>query len=187
LAQRLRIWCHRNTNLSRCTARHQTLGARWKEGRDLFLRVRGWYVLTLPRPRPRPRNIKLYPRIPFQHITKSLFFFMQLTHPTAQKLLFEHTDTPQTDLTPLFSGYYDTVNAGLKQDPTSYAAIADKEGIPAQRWLFLSDNVKGNMTKTVSTFLHFQLRRDNLLFLFFFIFLFFYFLFLFEGQGSHRK
>jgi len=60
----------------------------------------------------------------------------------AQKLLFEHTDTPQTDLTPLFSGYYDTVNAGLKHDPTSYAAIADKERIPAQHWLFLSDNVK---------------------------------------------
>ncbi|KAI5790240.1 HAD-like domain-containing protein, partial [Geopyxis carbonaria] len=61
----------------------------------------------------------------------------------AQKLLFKHTNsTEDADMTPLFSGYYDTVNAGMKQDPKSYSIIAENEGIEPQGWLFLSDNVK---------------------------------------------
>lgn len=62
----------------------------------------------------------------------------------AQKLLFRHTDyEAQSDLTPLLSDYFDTVNAGLKQEVGSYRKIAGKyEGIPVGGWLFLSDNVK---------------------------------------------
>jgi enolase-phosphatase E1 len=48
------------------------------------------------------------------------------------------------DMTPLFSAYYDTVNAGLKQEPTSYQRIIANEGINPAAWLFLSDNVKGS-------------------------------------------
>jgi len=60
----------------------------------------------------------------------------------AQKLLFQHTDTVMADMTPLFGGNYDTVNAGLKQDPNSYRKIIEQEGISAAEWLFLSDSVK---------------------------------------------
>jgi len=60
----------------------------------------------------------------------------------AQKLLFQHTDAALADLTPLLSGYYDTVSAGAKQDAASYLRISHAEGIAPPRWLFLSDNVK---------------------------------------------
>ncbi len=40
----------------------------------------------------------------------------------AQKLLFRHTDAG--DLTPLLTDYFDTINAGPKQDSASYEAIA---------------------------------------------------------------
>ncbi len=54
----------------------------------------------------------------------------------AQKLLFRHT--PQGDLTPLFSGYFDTTT-GNKKETASYSAIARQIGCPAQEILFLSD------------------------------------------------
>ena len=76
-----------------------------------------------------------------------------LTGTKAQKLLFQHTDAVQADLTPLLSGYYDTVNAGAKQDAASFARISHAEGIAPPRWLFLSDSVKGirpNIAKTAS-------------------------------------
>ncbi|KAI5928661.1 HAD-like domain-containing protein [Camillea tinctor] len=61
----------------------------------------------------------------------------------AQKLLFGHTDSEPSDLTPLISDWFDTVNAGLKTEPSSYEAIARCHAdIPIQEWLFLSDNVK---------------------------------------------
>lgn len=62
----------------------------------------------------------------------------------AQKLLFKHTDyEAQKDLTPLISDYFDTVNAGLKQEMGSYRRIAQKyEEIPVGGWLFLSDNFR---------------------------------------------
>lgn len=65
----------------------------------------------------------------------------------AQKLLFRHTDAgagrPAADLTPLITDYFDTVNAGLKQDADSYRKIvAAHDKHPAETWLFLSDNVK---------------------------------------------
>lgn len=54
----------------------------------------------------------------------------------AQQLLFGHSDAG--DLTPLFSGYYDT-RVGAKRDPAAYAAIAADIGVPAGDVLFLSD------------------------------------------------
>ncbi|XXH04878.1 cAMP-dependent protein kinase catalytic subunit [Hypoxylon texense] len=62
----------------------------------------------------------------------------------AQKLLFKHTDAaPTSDLTPQIADWFDTVNAGLKTDASSYETIASThpEFSPAE-WLFLSDNVK---------------------------------------------
>lgn len=54
----------------------------------------------------------------------------------AQKLLFAHTE--YGDLTPLFSGYFDT-HVGGKKDKASYDRIAEQLAIPAQQLLFLSD------------------------------------------------
>ncbi len=54
----------------------------------------------------------------------------------AQKLLFGHT--PDGDLTPLFSDFFDT-GVGGKRDAASYAAIANTLGMPADTILFLSD------------------------------------------------
>jgi enolase-phosphatase E1 len=54
----------------------------------------------------------------------------------AQKLLFAHTE--YGDLTPLFSGYFDT-HIGGKKEPASYCKIAGQLGIPADQILFLSD------------------------------------------------
>jgi enolase-phosphatase E1 len=54
----------------------------------------------------------------------------------AQKLLFGHSDFG--DMTPLFSGYFDTRSGG-KRDSASYTRIADSIGLPASDILFLSD------------------------------------------------
>jgi enolase-phosphatase E1 len=54
----------------------------------------------------------------------------------AQKLLFAHTS--RGDLTPLFSGYYDT-RIGPKVESDSYLRIAHDIGFPAPNILFLSD------------------------------------------------
>jgi enolase-phosphatase E1 len=57
----------------------------------------------------------------------------------AQKLLFAHSDAG--DLTPLFSGYFDT-ETGPKRDAESYRRIATTIGRPAEAILFLSDVVE---------------------------------------------
>ena len=54
----------------------------------------------------------------------------------AQKLLFGHTASG--DLTPLFSGFFDT-NIGGKKEADSYLNIAATIGLPADETLFLSD------------------------------------------------
>jgi enolase-phosphatase E1 len=54
----------------------------------------------------------------------------------AQKLLFGHTAFG--DLTPLFSGFFDT-NIGHKQEANAYHRIAESIGLPAGEILFLSD------------------------------------------------
>ena len=54
----------------------------------------------------------------------------------AQKLLFGHTE--YGDLTPLFSGYFDTAT-GAKKDPAAYRAIAKAIGLNPGDILYLSD------------------------------------------------
>jgi enolase-phosphatase E1 len=54
----------------------------------------------------------------------------------AQKLLFAHSDGG--DLTPLFSGYFDT-ETGPKRDSASYRSIVAAIDVPAADVLFLSD------------------------------------------------
>lgn len=54
----------------------------------------------------------------------------------AQKLLFAHTE--YGDLTPLFSGYFDT-HIGGKRERGAYQKIADVIRLPAEQLLFLSD------------------------------------------------
>jgi enolase-phosphatase E1 len=53
-----------------------------------------------------------------------------------QKLIFGHTDWG--DLTPLFSGYFDT-RIGAKREAAAYQAIVREIGLPADQILFLSD------------------------------------------------
>jgi len=61
----------------------------------------------------------------------------------AQKLLFQYTNsTPDADLRPLISDYFDTVNAGPKTEKASYKKIAATRTEDIGEWLFLSDNVK---------------------------------------------
>jgi enolase-phosphatase E1 len=55
----------------------------------------------------------------------------------AQRLLFSHTE--QGDLTPLFSGYFDTTT-GSKLEAESFRTIARSIGLPAATTLFLSDH-----------------------------------------------
>jgi 5-methylthioribose kinase len=55
----------------------------------------------------------------------------------AQKLLFAHTQ--QGDLTPLFSGYFDTTT-GSKLEAASYTKIAAAIALPVDAILFLSDH-----------------------------------------------
>jgi enolase-phosphatase E1 len=60
----------------------------------------------------------------------------------AQKLLFGHTDSEPSDMRPLISDWFDTVNAGPKTDVSSYRAILSKHPhVDPARWLFLSDNL----------------------------------------------
>lgn len=54
----------------------------------------------------------------------------------AQKLLFGYSDAG--DLTPLFSGYFDTA-VGHKREAKSYQTIVAALGLPASEILFLSD------------------------------------------------
>jgi enolase-phosphatase E1 len=54
----------------------------------------------------------------------------------AQKLLFGYSDAG--DLTPLFSGYFDT-HIGHKREAEAYRRIVEAIGLPAGQVLFLSD------------------------------------------------
>ncbi|NWC59590.1 acireductone synthase [Pseudomonas veronii] len=57
----------------------------------------------------------------------------------AQKLIFGCSEAG--DLSPLFSGYFDTTS-GPKRDPQSYRTITAAMGYPAEEILFLSDIVE---------------------------------------------
>jgi len=54
----------------------------------------------------------------------------------AQRLLFAHTEAG--DLTPLFSGYFDT-RVGHKREAESYRRISEAIGLPPEEIVFLSD------------------------------------------------
>ncbi|POR33619.1 Enolase-phosphatase E1 [Tolypocladium paradoxum] len=61
----------------------------------------------------------------------------------AQKLFFAHTTAQPSDLTPLISAWFDTVNAGPKTETASYTTILSSHPtIAPARWLFLSDNLR---------------------------------------------
>ncbi|HSX69364.1 MAG TPA: acireductone synthase, partial [Pseudomonas sp.] len=57
----------------------------------------------------------------------------------AQKLIFGCSEAG--DLSPLFSGYFDTTS-GPKREAGSYRSIAEAIGLPAEQILFLSDVVQ---------------------------------------------
>ncbi|KAH8600872.1 enolase-phosphatase E1 [Bisporella sp. PMI_857] len=62
---------------------------------------------------------------------------------SAQKNLFQYTNSSPPDLRPLITDYFDTVNAGPKTEKSSYEKIVSASpGHPVERWLFLSDNIK---------------------------------------------
>jgi enolase-phosphatase E1 len=69
---------------------------------------------------------------------KTLYVYSSGSVP-AQKLLFGHTDAG--DLTPLFSGYFDTETGG-KREAASYRRIAQAIGIAPESIMFLSDIVE---------------------------------------------
>jgi enolase-phosphatase E1 len=78
----------------------------------------------------------------------------------AQKLLFAHTELG--DLTPLFSGYFDT-RIGAKGEPASYERISAELGMPPDTVLFLSD-VEGELTaaRTAGMKTRWLVREGNL-------------------------
>jgi enolase-phosphatase E1 len=76
----------------------------------------------------------------------------------AQKLLFAHTE--YGDLTPLFSGYFDT-HIGGKKEPESYCKVARQLGIPADQILFLSDIKEELDAAKAAGFQTLWLIRDN--------------------------
>lgn len=76
----------------------------------------------------------------------------------AQKLFFGYSDAG--DLTPLFSGYFDTTT-GMKQEVESYRKIATALSLPAEQVLFLSD-IEGELNAAKTAGLQtILLDRDN--------------------------
>ncbi|WP_371741911.1 acireductone synthase [Herbiconiux sp. VKM Ac-2851] len=51
---------------------------------------------------------------------------------------FRHS--PEGDLTPLITDYFDTIKAGPKKEAASYDAIASALGVPAAELVFFTDN-----------------------------------------------
>lgn len=79
----------------------------------------------------------------------------------AQKLLF--ANTPEGDLTPLFSGYFDTTTGG-KKEIESYEKIAQEIGLPAEEILFLSDSTEEIEAASAAGFNVIILDREGVLF-----------------------
>lgn len=76
----------------------------------------------------------------------------------AQKLIFGHT--AYGDLTPLFSGYFDT-RIGAKRETDSYRAILREIGLPGEAVLFLSDIGAELDAAHAAGLQTFQLLRDD--------------------------
>ena len=77
-----------------------------------------------------------YKKLKFWHDSGIGLYIFSSGSVYAQKLLFAHTE--YGDLTPLFSGYFDT-NIGAKIEAASYTAIAQQIQVPGAQILFLSD------------------------------------------------
>ncbi|MDB5986604.1 MAG: acireductone synthase [Nevskia sp.] len=75
----------------------------------------------------------------------------------AQKLIFGHSDAG--DLTPLFSGYFDT-RVGGKREAVSYHAIRQAIELPGEAVLFLSDIAEELDAARAADFKTCQLLRD---------------------------
>ena len=88
---------------------------------------------------------------------KKLYVYSSGSVP-AQKLIFGHTEFG--DLTPLFSGYFDTTT-GPKKEPESYRKIAEAIGSPAPRILFLSDSTDEITAARAAGMQTVQLRRPG--------------------------
>ncbi len=76
----------------------------------------------------------------------------------AQRLLFGHSD--QGDLTPVFSGYFDT-RIGSKVEAPSYARIAAEIAAPPGSILFLSDSERELDAAIAAGFKVIRLARDG--------------------------
>lgn len=76
----------------------------------------------------------------------------------AQKLLFGCSEFG--DLTPLFSGYFDTTVGG-KRESSSYSAIAQDISLPSESILFLSDIAEELVAADLVGFKTIQLARDS--------------------------
>ncbi|MFI4970444.1 MAG: acireductone synthase [Lysobacterales bacterium] len=85
----------------------------------------------------------VYPEVPARlrawHAAGKRLYVYSSGSVLAQQLLFAHTEAG--DLTPLFSGYFDT-GIGAKRDADSYQRIAAEVGEPSGTILFLSDIVE---------------------------------------------
>jgi enolase-phosphatase E1 len=108
------------------TALKALQGMIWKEGY-----VRGEYTAHVYPDAPR--------RLREWHAAGLALYVYSSGSVPAQKLFFAHTDAG--DLTPLFSGYFDT-EVGPKRDPASYARILEAIGLRGEELLFLSDIVE---------------------------------------------
>ena len=75
----------------------------------------------------------------------------------AQKLIFGYSDFG--DLTPLFSGYFDTT-IGNKREIDAYVKIAEQIGLPEESILFLSDTVEELDAASTAGMQTLQLIRD---------------------------
>ncbi len=76
----------------------------------------------------------------------------------AQRLIFGYSDFG--DLTPLFSGYFDTT-MGNKRDVDAYVKIAEQIGLPEEEILFLSDTVEELDAAFTAGMQTLQLIRDD--------------------------
>ncbi|WP_198655525.1 acireductone synthase [Streptomyces geranii] len=77
------------------------------------------------------------PRLRSWHAAGLALYVYSSGSVAAQRAWF--ASTPEGDLTSLVSGFYDTENAGAKQEPESYGRIAAATGREPSRLLFLSD------------------------------------------------
>lgn len=76
----------------------------------------------------------------------------------AQKLLFGSSE--YGDLTPIFSGYFDTTVGG-KRESSSYNAISENISLPSDSILFLSDVAEELVAANLAGFKTIQLVRDS--------------------------